>query len=283
MLLYSLALVIGVTLGALGSGGAILLLPALLYVGKLPMQTAVATSMAAIVAVSLAGAVVYLRRGMFSARLAVVFGLAGIAGAFAGSTFTRMVPASVLIFLLSGVLVFVGVRMLSGAQALYCPNPCLPPRCAVIAFGIGLLTGFLGVGGGFLIVPALMRFAGLDQRSAAGTSLALITVNSLSGLVGQLRYVSPDWRLAGWLILFLLAGMAAGIAIAERLPSEFLRRVFAVMVIGIGVFVAITNFLGMRHETRTSGGVAQPQGLVQLASMEWPESHGSAGCHPHPR
>lgn len=243
MLLFALTLGIGLTLGALGSGGAILLLPALIYVGKLPAQTAVATSMAAIVAVSSAGAFLYLRRGMFSARLAVVFGLAGILGAFVGSTFTRLVPSGVLMLLLSAVLMIVGARMLSGAQALYCPNPCLPPRCALIAFGIGLLTGFLGVGGGFLIVPALMRFAGLDQKSAAGTSLALIAVNSLSGLLGQLRYVTPDWRLTLMLIVFALAGMTVGIRLADRLPADALRRGFALLVITIGITVAGINLL----------------------------------------
>ncbi len=241
MAAYALTVLIGVTLGALGSGGAILMLPLLVYLGHQPVSQAVPMSLAVVAVGSAAGALGYVQGGSFNPRLAVVFGLGGVAGAFVGSMATHLVSHRTLMLLFAGLLLLVGVRMLTAREALTCPNPCLPPRCFLIAFGIGLLTGFLGVGGGFLLVPALMRFAGLDQRSAVGTSLALISANSVSGLLGHLRYTGIDWPLTSTFILFVLAGLGLGILMARRLPVALLQRAFAILLIAIGLGVGLAN------------------------------------------
>lgn len=234
---YALTGVIGVSLGALGSGGAILMLPLLVYVAKVPAAQAVPLSMAVVAFSSFAGASQYFRRGDFSPRLMLVFGVGGMSGAFAGAQFTHFVSEPVLMSMMSALLVTVGTMMLRGRHFTTCANPCLPPRCALIAFGIGLLTGFLGVGGGFLLVPALMRFAGLDQRSAAGTSLGLISLNAMSGLAGQLRHTQIDWLAATFFLIACLWGLAGGVYLSTRLPEDRLRRAFAWLLVTIGVSV----------------------------------------------
>jgi len=105
------------------------------------------------------------------------------------------------------------------------------------------LTGFLGVGGGFLIVPALVWFGGLDSRLAAGTSLAVIAMNSSTGLLGQLRFVRVDWILLYGFLTFALIGMVVGITLSHRLPEARLRRIFATTVLAIGVAVGLENLL----------------------------------------
>jgi uncharacterized membrane protein YfcA len=242
---YALTVLIGLSLGALGSGGAILMLPLLVYAAAIPVGQAVPMSLAVVAVTSAAGALGYVRDGSFNPRLALVFGLGGVGGAFAGSMATHMVPHRVLMLLFSTLLLFVGVRMLVSRQPLTCPNPCLPPRCFLIAFGIGLLTGFLGVGGGFLLVPALMRFAGLTQRPAVGTSLALISANSVSGLLGHLRYTTLDWQWTGGFLVFALLGLGLGLMVAKQVPAATLQRVFAVLLVGIGLGIGLANTLSI--------------------------------------
>lgn len=245
MVAYALTVLIGVSLGALGAGGAILMLPMLVYVAGFAPQDAVAMSLAVTAATSLVGAVAYVRRGDFSVRLAAVFGIGGIVGAYIGSMFTRLVSPQVLMLAFGVLLLAVGIQTLRDQQALTCSDPCLPPRCFLIAAAIGLLTGFLGVGGGFLLVPALMRFAGLDQRSAVGTSLALIGLNSIAGLAGQLRYVSLDWAQAAGFVGFAVAGVFGGFLVAKRAPGAVLRTAFGLLLVLIGAGVTVSNVAKM--------------------------------------
>jgi uncharacterized membrane protein YfcA len=241
MVAYALTVLIGASLGALGSGGAILMLPMLVYVAGFAPGDAVTMSLAVMAATSLAGSAAYVRRGDFSARLAVVFGLGGAVGAYVGAMFTRLVPPHVLMLLFGGLLLFVGVQTLRDKHALTCSNPCLPPRCFLIAGAIGLLTGFLGVGGGFLLVPALMRFAGLEHRSAVGTSLALIGLNSVAGLAGHLRHGPLDWTHAAAFAAFALTGVFAGFLISRRAPAAALKTAFAWLLILVGAGVTVSN------------------------------------------
>jgi uncharacterized membrane protein YfcA len=106
------------------------------------------------------------------------------------------------------------------------------------------LTGFLGVGGGFLIQAALMLFAGLDMKPAIGTSLSVITVNCLVGLLGQLASIDLNWRASVGFLAAALVGMAAGWALSNRFPSQSLRRGFAWSIIGLGAFVIVKSLLG---------------------------------------
>jgi len=235
-----LAVLIGISLGVLGSGGSIVTLPVLVYVAHVPAKQAVGMSIAIVGAASLFGAVIHWRRGNVAPKAALIFSATGMAGAFLGSTGTHLLSKQTLLLLFAGVMLIVGLFMLR-APRLDQSKVCHIPRCLLVGFIVGILTGFLGVGGGFLIVPALMLTAGLNPRMAGGTSLAVIALNSTTGLLGQLRYVSIDWSLLAGFLLFAFVGMLAGIAAARQLREKVLRNVFAIALIVLAVVLALLN------------------------------------------
>lgn len=241
ILTMALATLIGGSLGILGSGGSIVTLPVLVYFAGVPAKQAVGMSMAIVGATALFGALIQLRRGNVAIKAALIFSLSGMAGAYLGSTGTHLLSKQALLLLFAGIMLIVGAMMLHGRAHLRRGRECSLPVCLGVGFVVGLLTGFLGVGGGFLIVPALVLAAGLETRLAAGTSLAVIAFNSTTGLIGQLRYVSVDWSLLGQFLLFAFAGMVIGIAIARRIHDDHLRRIFGGALIVVAVVIAGLN------------------------------------------
>ena len=237
----ALATLIGISLGVLGGGGSIVTLPVLVYVAHIPPKEAVGMSTAIVGATSLFGALLHHRRGNVAVRTALLFSVTGMAGAFLGSTGTHLVSKQALLLLFAGLMLIVGFLMLRGGVHVHGHKSFSVPHCLAVGFVVGLLTGFLGLGGGFLIVPALVLSAGLDARMAGATSLAVIALNSTTGLLGQMRYVHIDWSLLGGFIFFAFAGMLAGIAFAQRLHPNVLRRIFAVALIVLGVVMAVLN------------------------------------------
>jgi len=236
-----LAALVGLSLGLLGSGGSIVTLPVLVYAARVPPHQAVGMSLVIVGATSAVGSLVNLRRGAFDLRTGAFFAVTGIVGAFFGAKFTHMVSARVLLLCFGGLMSIVGLRMLLGSQNAPPGRQCRPLRCLVAGVAVGLLTGFLGVGGGFVILPALVLFAGLEMKAAIGTSLAVIAVNSFAGLVGQLHYVQFDWPITLGFLGAALAGMVGGIAVASRVSSQSLRRAFAGSIIVLGAFLLIRN------------------------------------------
>jgi len=233
-----LALLIGVALGALGGGGSIVTLPILVYAAGIPPKSAVGMSMAIVGGTSLLGSYFHWRVGNFLLKPALLFSATGILGAYIGSSGTHLVSSSVLMLLFSGLMLVVGVRMLAHRQRLSASQTtCSISRCVLSGFVVGLVTGFLGVGGGFLIVPALIWFAGLDARRAIGTSLGIIAVNSAAGLAGQLRYSHWDWLSTGIFLACSLIGMVLGVPIARRTPELALRKAFGVGVLVVAVAI----------------------------------------------
>lgn len=231
-----LALFIGLSLGALGSGGSIVTLPILVYIAGVEPKAAVGMSMAIVGGTSLAGGYFHWRSGNFLVKPALLFSATGIAGAYLGSSGTHLVSSSVLMLLFAGLMLAVGARMLWGKQE-WAGATCSTSKCAFSGFAVGLVTGFLGVGGGFLIVPALVWFAGLDARKAIGTSLGIIAANSAAGLAGQLRYEHWDWRLTGTFLACSLIGMGLGIPISKKAPEGALRKAFGLVVLAVAAAI----------------------------------------------
>ena len=240
---FVLAALVGLCLGLLGSGGSIVTLPVLVYVAGIPAHQAVTMSLVVVGGTSLLGSLLNLRRGTFDLRAGVFFALSGMAGAFVGARFTHLVSAPMLMLLFGALMVVVGTRMLRDKDTGLALRRCRPLRCLGVGVTVGGLTGFLGVGGGFLILPALVLFAGLEMKTAIGTSLAVIAVNCFGGLLGQLRYVSFDWLLTLGFLLAAMAGMFAGAALAKRLSPAVLRRGFAWCVVLLGVALVTRNLL----------------------------------------
>ncbi len=234
---FFLILFAGVSLGALGSGGSVLMFPILVYVLGVDPKPAVGMSMAIAGSTSLVGAFIQWRRGNLILRPAGFFAAAGIPGAYLGALGTHLISSQVLQLLFAAIMIVAAVRLLTSN-----PQACLAPECSwqraiPAGFCLGVLTGFLGVGGGFLIVPALVWLAGLDAKKAMGTSPAIIAMNAAAGLFGQHRYVHWDVSLTAKLLAFSLVGMVGGIAIASRIADRGLRRTFAGLVLGIAVVI----------------------------------------------
>ena len=245
--MFSLALVlaalIGLSLGLLGSGGSIITLPVLVYVAHIPVQQAVGMSLVIVGGTSALGTLLNLRQRAFDWRAAAFFSVSGMAGALVGAKFTHLVSAPMLMFLFGALMLVVGIRLLRNGEVKAAAQECRPVRCLAVGVAVGVLTGFLGVGGGFLILPALVLFAGLEMKPAIGTSLAIIAVNCVGGLIGQLRYVNFDWRLTLVFLGLAMAGMAAGTVLAKKLSAVVLRRGFAWCVVLLGFGLVARNLL----------------------------------------
>jgi uncharacterized protein len=235
---------IGVSLGLLGGGGSILAVPVLVYVAYIDVHEAIGMSLAIVGATSLAGAVFHARRGRVAYRAALLFGGAGMAGAPLGAQLTHRVAPPVLLLLFAALMVVVSVLMLRGRALAGARSPAATPRLgAVLAagFGVGLLTGFLGVGGGFLIVPALTLLAGLPMHQAIGTSLLVIAANSAAGVLGHLGRGGLPLGLTAAFTLVATLGALVGERLAGRLDPLRLRRAFGIFVLAVGLFLAARN------------------------------------------
>ena len=201
-LALALTAVVGLSLGLLGGGGSILAVPVLVYVAHLAPADAIGLSLVIVGATSVAGAVAHGRAGAVDWRAALPFAGAGIATAFAGGLLTRLVPGRVLLLAFAALMIGVGVWMLARGRrgrhddAAATPRPPRPGRALAAGALVGAVTGFLGVGGGFLVVPALLAFTGLDIRRAVGTSLVVIAINSAAALAAHLRDGHFDVALA---------------------------------------------------------------------------------------
>lgn len=236
-----MASLIGVALGLLGSGGTMITLPVLVYVAGVPASQAVAMALVVVGGTSLAGSVMQYRLGQFDLRVALLFAVTGMFGAYGGARLTHLFSQPVLLAVFSIIMVSVGLTLLRERCEMERATSRGPLRCAAAGAGVGVLTGFLGIGGGFLIVPALTLFGGLDIKRATGTSLAVIALNSLSGLAGQLRYVQFDWWMALAFLTAATVGMAGGITAKGRLSERAIRKAFAGFVLLVGLAMAWQN------------------------------------------
>jgi hypothetical protein len=243
-----LAILIGVSLGTLGSGGSIITMPVLVYVAGIPAHAAVGMSLVIVGATAAAGSWLQSRKVGLDTRAAVIFAVTGAAGAYAGAQLTPLVSSAALMAIFAVLMLLAGWRMLAARPDPPVPRTCRVWRCAVVGLALGVLTGFLGIGGGFLIVPALVLAAGLDMKRAVPTSLAIIAFNAAGGLAGQLRQASFDWRLTAAFLALALVGMAAGSAVAGRVSAERLRRTFAWTVVTLGAVI-------LTHQVLTRAGL----------------------------
>jgi len=239
------AIMIGLSLGLTGAGGSILTLPVLVYLAGVPPQEAVGISLFVVGVAALVGAVQRWRAGEFHGKAALMFGVSGMAGAVLGSRFTTLVPDHILMISFAVLMLVVAIRMLGPGEGEVEQEPeCRPMRCLTVGGGTGILTGFLGVGGGFLLMPALMRFARLPIAMATGTSLAVIAANALVGWVSHLPGSAERWDLMGLFTVLAVVGTVVGRRLAAKLPAKRLRQCFGVMVLLTGSLVLWQSVTG---------------------------------------
>jgi uncharacterized membrane protein YfcA len=256
---------IGLSLGALGGGGSILAVPVLVYLlGQSPAQ-ATTGSLVVVGVTSLVGSVAAYRTGNVLLGRGVAFGVVGTGGAIAGARASTAVPGAALLGAFAVLMLAVGTLLAvrqwrgrhSSAGGTQAPRPtlddpiitfsptfaCQCPRAIkvlVTATTVGLLTGFLGVGGGFLVVPALLVALSLPMEYAAGTSLVVITLTSGVALLARGGSgVSPDW----WPVVVLTASAAlaaaVGVLVADRADIRWLSVAFTALVLAVAAYTAV--------------------------------------------
>jgi len=247
LLAWPAAIAIGASLGLLGSGGSILTVPLLVYVLGQDEKVAIAGSLAVVGTVALVGSLPFLKERLVDGRAVVVFGVPAAAGSWLGSAGSAFVPGYLQLALFAVVMLVASFFMLRPPRlAAAEPRHRAPWRGALDGLGVGALTGMVGVGGGFLIVPALVLQGGLPMRRAIGTSLMLIAIQAGVGFVQHLRLLhaaslSLDWPLLGLITTLAIVGSLVGTRLAVRLSQLQLRRVFGVFLIGMGIYILVRS------------------------------------------
>ncbi len=239
-----LSLLIGVSLGLLGGGGSILTVPILVYALHVQVKEAIATSLLVVGVTSAVAMIQHARRGSVSWRVGLIFGAAGMVGAFLGGWIARYIPAVLLLVGFALIMLATAWAMLRNGQQLEKPThegeclDCLPlGRIVLDGLIVGAVTGLVGAGGGFLVVPALTLLGGLPMHLAIGTSLLVIFLKSMAGFLGYLSHVAVSYTLAGVVTGSAVAGSFLGSWLAHRLEARHLRKAFAWFVIAMAIYV----------------------------------------------
>jgi uncharacterized membrane protein YfcA len=239
-------LAIGLSLGLVGGGGSILAVPVLVYVLGEDVKQATTVSLLVVGATALAGALDHSRRGRVRWRIALLFGGAGAVGSLGGTALNRVVSSDAILVLF-GLLLLVSAFVMLDRRSSRSAETIAPRRHGVrlevagAGLGVGVLTGFFGVGGGFLVVPALALLLGLPTREAIGTSLLVIVITSAAAFAAHLGSGSVDWALAGAFAAAGVTGALAGGRLGVRLPSRRLAEGFALLVAAVGLFLLVKN------------------------------------------
>ncbi len=246
-----LGFLIGLSLGLLGGGGSILTVPILVYVIGYGAKEAIAMSLAIVGATSLTGAIGHWRIGNVHLRIAVVFGTVAMIGTYLGARLSVFFSGAAQLVLFALVMLAAAYFMLRGRV------PGIPSKegdlnlsdrgrlpvvlIAVEGLAVGVLTGLVGVGGGFLIVPALVLLARVPIKQAVGTSLLVIAMKSATGFLGYLGQVEVDWDFMGIFTGVAMLGILTGTYLVRFVPQQALRRAFAVFLLIVGAAILYQN------------------------------------------
>lgn len=233
------ALFVGISLGLLGGGGSILTVPLLSYVAGLEPKQAIATSLFVVGVTSAVGSVAHARAGRVRWGIAAVFGAAAMAGAYAGGRLAHFIPGNVLLIAFALIMISAAVAMLRGRRELGDESQGPLPVLTIVLQGgaVGVISGLVGAGGGFLLVPALALLGGLPMPAAVGTSLVVISMQCFAGLAGHLAGESIDWRLAGMVTAAAVVGSVIGGRLVSRVEPGVLRKAFGWFVLAMAAVV----------------------------------------------
>jgi len=285
LLSLPLGVLLGMALGALGGGGSILAVPALVYVVGLEPKPAVTTSLVVVGVAAVGGMIGHWRGGRVRLAAGLWFGIAGIGGSLLGTRLNRAVDPTVLLIAFSGLMVVAAWRMWAStrpkdpdpavhlstdARASEVPVGQLDPSVGatdsrasalrlrrgtgrstvslvasfvVAGTAVGFMTGFFGVGGGFIIVPTLVLVLGFDMPEAVGTSLLIIAINSAIALSSRIATTGVDWRVAIPFTVAALVGALVGNRVADRLPSSDLIRWFAALLVVVALYTFVNSLV----------------------------------------
>jgi uncharacterized membrane protein YfcA len=253
---HFLAVCIGLSLGLIGGGGSILAVPILVYVMGLGAKTAIAMSLGIVGTVSLIGVIPHWLQGNVNGQVAAIFAPTAMLGAYLGTQMAefpfitetiQLICFAIVMLLASMIMIRQGRQKLKNQHLLKekqsFPHKKQHNRFLILleGLGVGILTGFVGVGGGFAIIPALVLLGGLPMKEAIGTSLIIITFNSVTGFLGYLSQVNFDWMLMMSFTIAASLGTLTGAYLTRFIDAKNLQKGFGYFVLAVGIFVLIRH------------------------------------------
>ncbi|AYF43946.1 MULTISPECIES: sulfite exporter TauE/SafE family protein [Halobacteriovorax] len=242
---YLLALIAGTTLGLLGGGGSILVVPILVYIVKVDPKIAITMSLAIVGLTGFMGTFRHYKNGNVLVKLAFQFGAMTMLSTYLGTYLAKFLTGQMQLFIFAGIMLLASISMLKNGKEVKIKNTS-NLTIFLAASVVGIVTGLIGVGGGFLIVPALVNFFHVDMKKAVGTSLLIIAINSLIGFVGNIIN-SPglelDYQFIAIFTALAIVGSQIGSALTHKLPQEKLKKIFGYFLIVMGAFMIIRETL----------------------------------------
>ena len=260
---FAAAILIGISLGLIGGGGSILTVPVLVYILGVNPVLATAYSLFVVGSTSLVGAATYMRKGLVNYKTALVFAVPSFIAVFLTRKF--LVPAlpdplftvgEAIITKNIGIMVFFALIMLAASYSMITTKKCVDcdedepvafnfPMIALEGSVVGVITGIVGAGGGFLIIPALVLLAKLPMKMAVGTSLLIIAAKSLIGFLGDLSTQTIDWQM---LLIFTglsIVGIFIGSALSKKINEKVLKTGFGCFVLVMGIYIITKELLAI--------------------------------------
>jgi uncharacterized protein len=259
---YFAAVLIGISLGLIGGGGSILTVPVLVYLFKIDAVLATSYSLFIVGSTSLVGAYSNYRRGQVDLKAALLFGISSITTVFlTRKVLIPLIPAQLFSFgdfvvtkslltmvMFALLMVLAAISMIKGGSEAIddtIPGQENHPWVRLMAYGvgIGLVTGFLGAGGGFLLIPSLVLLLKMPMKKAVGTSLLIIALNSLIGFTGDLGQSAIDWVFLLQMSAIAIVGIIAGSALAKKISGTKLKKGFGWFVLLMGIYILSKELL----------------------------------------
>jgi len=248
-------LITGMLLGIFGSGGSIITLPALLYLLDVEPKSAIAMSLGIVAVTATVTAFQHWRQGNVNLKITAIFGLFGVAGTYAGALIGVVTPVVIQLSVFALVMYAAAWKMLKptaqhksvGAAVTDCPDGHCDDldygHIAIHGVAVGILTGIVGVGGGFLIVPALVLLSGLPMKKAIGTSLSIVSLKSFAGFAGYAGSVAIDYQMMGVFTLIAIVGSVMGSQLGHRLPADLLKKGFGGFLLLVASYILFKSVL----------------------------------------
>ncbi|MGZ3771031.1 MAG: sulfite exporter TauE/SafE family protein [Bdellovibrio sp.] len=254
---YAASILMGLSLGLIGGGGSILTVPILVYLFSLNPIISTTYSLFVVGLTALTGGIFYLRRGEVDLKTGAIFAIPSAAGAYLTRAFliprlpdqlfsigaTSISKALLIMLVFAVLMVIASIKMISAKPAVANAKEMSPfDRIRMIStkgLFVGCVTGFVGAGGGFLIIPALVLLVGLPMKIAVGTSLLIIAFNSLIAFFGSLHHqaFAVDWKLLITIASIAIAGLFLGTTLSTKVPEKSLKKVFGYFVLVMGTFI----------------------------------------------
>ena len=244
------ALLIGISLGLLGSGGSILTVPVLIYLVGEPEKVAIAESLGIVTAISLFGMIPYAIKNLVHWKSVVYFGIPGMLGTYGGASLSAYISGNTQIIIFAIVMILAAILMIKNRIDNEKHKEVIISKHLLIleGLGVGVITGLVGVGGGFLIIPALVLVAGLEMRVAVGTSLFIIATKSALGFYKYLdvlraEKLNVNWELLAVFTVIGIIGSFVGGRLSEKVPQKTLKKGFGFFLIIMGIFILGSNLI----------------------------------------